>query len=180
MAMFDQGILSCKPCLWALFGVGLLGFGSVGLTTCTDGSKQMMQIATLEESGATMSEEISALTFERDQLSLSMDEMATEFGEKEDVLQSRLGLMQGEMDAVGGSADEALAEIAAYKEEIKFRDTLIADLKAEAEDYRQRDVANDDRVMAMRSSLYLLSARQDDAAYLADVQTELASALEVP
>jgi len=79
--------MNCKPLLWALFGVFLLGFGAVGLTTCSDGSKRLSQIAQLEDNNKTLAGEraelearFEALEAEKAALAAEKEELAGSMG----------------------------------------------------------------------------------------------------
>ncbi len=95
MSSFYQRLVDCKALMWALLGVFLLAFGSLGLTMCSDDSHR---IAEVEKLRLATAEQTTALEIQRTQFA---------------TLESSSQEIQGSLDAAIAERDEKSGTLAA-------------------------------------------------------------------
>ncbi len=183
-----RSILKCKPFLWGLFGVFLLGFGGVGLTTCSDGSKRIAQIEELEQSNDSLRNSVAALTGERDTLSGNLSDttgnLAAVTAER-DSLNSLVGTVRSNLIDLGAEGDDATAQVSALGAKLTEltgeRDGLaaqVSDLEAAAENTQLKISGFEGRIAQQATEIQgleteLAGVREESAAKTADLESQV-------
>ena len=109
MSSFYQRLVDCKALVWAILGVFLLGFGSLGLTTCTDDSHRIAQEKQLR---ITMEEQGEALESQRTAFA-GLEEEKTELSANLETLRGERETIAAERDTLGATLGAVSAGLAA-------------------------------------------------------------------